>query len=230
MSERMFGRILTDCILIVLCIGIYGCFKPTDWPALGPEEKSATANFRATKVIIIERNAAPDANAPAASQGENIAPAEAEVRQASERFYAAMNSLSTGDAGQMDDVWSHSPDVTNVSPSGGLQVGWQVVSAAFQQQAQTKSGENIVPGALTVELKGELAYTLCIEQVSTTGQGGQSGTERRANNIFRREDGKWKLIHRHTGPMSGIKKAADAVVNEPPAKNTPPEKPAEPLK
>ena len=40
--------------------------------------------------------------------------AEDEVRQASEQYYAALTSLLTGDAGPLMQIWSHSPDVTNI--------------------------------------------------------------------------------------------------------------------
>jgi hypothetical protein len=34
--------------------------------------------------------------------------AEDEVRQASEQFYAALNSLVNGDTGPLANIWSHS--------------------------------------------------------------------------------------------------------------------------
>jgi hypothetical protein len=43
--------------------------------------------------------------------------AEDEVRQASDRFYAALNRGISGDAGPMNAVWAHSADVTTMHRS-----------------------------------------------------------------------------------------------------------------
>ena len=52
---------------------------------------------------------------------------EAEVRQASEQFYAALNRFLNGDTEPMMEVWSHGPDVTAMHPVPGRQVGWEGV-------------------------------------------------------------------------------------------------------
>jgi hypothetical protein len=46
--------------------------------------------------------------------------AEDEVRQASERFYAALNrALEESDTGPMGEIWSHGSDVSAMHPFGG---------------------------------------------------------------------------------------------------------------
>jgi hypothetical protein len=50
---------------------------------------------------------------------------DSEVRAASDAFYAALNRMFEGDLGRMAEVWSHAPDVTNMGPFGGRQVGWE---------------------------------------------------------------------------------------------------------
>lgn len=49
---------------------------------------------------------------------------EDEVRQVSDRFYAAVNSMLDGDASQMAGVWSHESDVSTMHPLGGRENGW----------------------------------------------------------------------------------------------------------
>jgi hypothetical protein len=45
--------------------------------------------------------------------------AEDEVRQASEQFYAALNStLDGGDSSPMEQIWSHGSDVSATHPFG----------------------------------------------------------------------------------------------------------------
>ena len=53
---------------------------------------------------------------------------EDEVRQASERFYAALNRvLEESDTGPMGEIWSHGSDVSAMHPFGGRMVGWEEV-------------------------------------------------------------------------------------------------------
>ena len=49
--------------------------------------------------------------------------AEDEVRQASERFYAALNSTLDGDSSPMEQIWSHGSDVSAMHPFGGRMGG-----------------------------------------------------------------------------------------------------------
>ncbi len=47
---------------------------------------------------------------------------EDEVRQASDRFYAALDSMLDGNAAPMADVWSHDSTVSTMHPLGGREV------------------------------------------------------------------------------------------------------------
>ena len=62
-----------------------------------------------------------------------------EVRQASEQFYAALNSTLDGDSGPMEEIWSHGSDVSAMHPPGGRMVGWEEVGASWEQAAQAFS-------------------------------------------------------------------------------------------
>jgi hypothetical protein len=53
--------------------------------------------------------------------------AEDEVRQASERFYAALNSTLDGDRSPTEQIWSHGSDVSAMHPTGGRMLGWEEV-------------------------------------------------------------------------------------------------------
>jgi hypothetical protein len=49
--------------------------------------------------------------------------AEDEVRQASDRFHAALDSTMDGDPAPMADVWSHGSGVSTMHPLGGREHG-----------------------------------------------------------------------------------------------------------
>ncbi|HEX2273092.1 MAG TPA: hypothetical protein VHG90_04365, partial [Acidimicrobiales bacterium] len=61
---------------------------------------------------------------------------EDEVRQASDRFYAALGSMLNGDARPMADVWAHDPAVSTMHPLGGREVGWDAVRASWEGAAE----------------------------------------------------------------------------------------------
>ena len=67
--------------------------------------------------------------------------AEDDVRQASDRFYTALNRMLNGDAGLLSEVWSHESDVTTMHPIGGRQVGWEQVRPVWEQVVPICSGE-----------------------------------------------------------------------------------------
>ena len=69
--------------------------------------------------------------------------AEDEVRQASDRFYGALNRMLNGDAGPLGEVWSHESDVTTMHPIGGRQVGWEQVQPVWEQVGHICSGGQV---------------------------------------------------------------------------------------
>jgi hypothetical protein len=78
--------------------------------------------------------------------------AEDEVRQASERFYAALNSMLNGDSSPMEEIWSHGSDVSAMHPFGGRMVGWEEVGASWEQAAQEQRRPSYMP--LFVQVRG----------------------------------------------------------------------------
>ena len=58
---------------------------------------------------------------------------EDEIRQASERFYAALNRMLKGEPGPMEEVWSQGSDATVMHPFGGRELGWDEVRATWSR-------------------------------------------------------------------------------------------------
>ena len=129
---------------------------------------------------------------------------EDEVRQASDRFYSALDSMLNGDAAPMADVWSHDSSVSTMHPLGGREVGWDAVRGSWEGAAQAFEGGTHEVSDLEVCVLGDTAYTTGIEHVDATIGGKSLHFDIRATNIFRREDGEWKVVHHHTdadGPL-----------------------------
>ena len=124
--------------------------------------------------------------------------AEDEVRQVSDRFYAALNSMANGDAGPMMEVWSHTPDVTTMHPIGGREVGWEQVRGPWEQVAAICSGGQVTFKDSLIRVVGDLAYQLGTETGQLTLGGHDVSFDERVTNIYRREADGWKIVHHHS--------------------------------
>jgi len=122
-----------------------------------------------------------------------------ELQAASDQFYAALNAMFTGELGPMNAIWSHSDDVSNQGPFGDRMDGWAAVGAQFKKEAEMKLGGHIESKNVIVRAGKDLGYTVCVEEGQGLKVAGKPVKVRhRATNIFRRENGQWRLVHHHT--------------------------------
>ena len=134
--------------------------------------------------------------------------AEDEVRQASERFYAALNSTLDGDSSPMEQIWSHGSDVSAMHPFGGRMVGWEEVGASWEQAAQAFSGGQVALDEMVVfAISEDAAYTLGTEHGQARVGDQTVGIDWRVTNIYHREAGGWKIVHHHTDFSSEVAQA-----------------------
>jgi len=123
---------------------------------------------------------------------------EDEVRATSAQFYAALNSMMAGDAAPLAEVWSHSASVSTMHPIGGREAGWDEVRGSFEQVAQLASGGHGELRDQSIQVAGDMAYEVGVEQGQATLAGEQIAIEHRVTNVYRREAGGWKIVHHHT--------------------------------
>lgn len=121
-------------------------------------------------------------------------------------FHVALNELFKGDVQPMVDVWSHADDVTYMGPDGGFQVGWEATLKEWQRQASKKLGGTIRPEEVHIQLGPQIAVTQNYEiGENTNTDGGPQKVRIRTTNIFRKENGRWKLISHHTDELPFLK-------------------------
>jgi len=129
------------------------------------------------------------------------------VMNAVAQFYAALNTMFTGDLGQMKEVWSHADDITYMGPGGGFQVGWDQVLENWEAQAAMKLGGKIEAADIRITVGQDIAVTHNYEKgENTNARGEPQKVSIRATNVFRKEDGKWKMIGHHTDLLPYLEK------------------------
>ncbi|MCU0685707.1 MAG: nuclear transport factor 2 family protein [Polyangiaceae bacterium] len=134
--------------------------------------------------------------------------AEAEVRAASDRFYAALNSVCNGNAKPMEDVWSHADDASASHPMGDWSHGWEQIRITWEEFARSDLGGKVTVKNLTVHVVGDFAYTTGVEDVFLVMQAGKVQFRSNATNIFRRENGVWRIVHHHVDKAPDFEQTA----------------------
>ena len=124
---------------------------------------------------------------------------ESEVEQASGEFYAALNHLlAKGDAARVIASWSERAAGSTMHPIGGREVGRDQVLHTWEQAAPAFSdGRASADDLVVVPLADDVAYTVVTERFDGKVGGESFRGEWRATNIFRREGGRWRIVHHH---------------------------------
>lgn len=133
--------------------------------------------------------------------------AEASFRAFLPEWEKAQTHFINGDPSLWKQHTSHHDDVTILGGFGGYgEKGWDAVGARYDwASSQYQSGgATMQVEYINIEVSGDFAYTVAIERQTGSRVGEQqSPTPRnlRVTQIFRREDGAWKLLHRHADPL-----------------------------
>jgi ketosteroid isomerase-like protein len=114
------------------------------------------------------------------------------------RISEAEIALHNGDPGPRIAIWSRAEPLTlfgaAISGRGWDQIG-PIFGALGKQFANCLSYENEIVAA---EARGDLAYTVALEHTTASVNGAEPEPYvLRVTTIFRREDGQWKVVHRH---------------------------------
>jgi len=116
------------------------------------------------------------------------------VREANERFYRAIESLSIG---AMDVVWAHGDHVQCIHPGWDLLVGWDAVRRSWEIIFKNTIEIRFTLGDVRVRIEDAMAWVTCTENILSQSRGNVSVTSALATNLFERHAGEWRLIHHH---------------------------------
>lgn len=119
------------------------------------------------------------------------------------RWEESVNHLINGDPTLWKENLSHNNDVTMFGVFGGHEKGWNEVGPRADWAASQfkSSGAKLKIEYLDSGVSGDLAFTVAIERAEVRVGDQNRPWALRATQIFRKEDGAWKLLHRHSDPL-----------------------------
>jgi ketosteroid isomerase-like protein len=110
-------------------------------------------------------------------------------------------ALHNGDAGPRMAMWSHNDPVTLF---GALMTtsGWGEIGPAFEWLATTFSDGSYDYEVIAAGASGDLGYIVGIEHSKASiGGAPPEAYKLRVTTILRREEGEWRVVHRHADPI-----------------------------
>ncbi len=129
---------------------------------------------------------------------------EASVDAALARLLAAMARVANGDTAAIRALYSHSPDATSFYGWGGYEKGWEAVSRRWDWAGQQFQGGTVAHQTISRRVMGDMFYVTQIETFTNqrvAGVEGRTGWSNRVTHVFVREDGEWRLLHRHANRL-----------------------------
>ena len=117
-------------------------------------------------------------------------------------LHGAERALHNGDAGPRRALWSRSEPVSVLG-------AWR--NACWQEEldelftALARSFSDCTSYSLELQafdVVGDMAYTAGLEHISATVDGQPRAYTLRTTQVYRREDGEWKVAHRHADTVA----------------------------
>jgi ketosteroid isomerase-like protein len=128
-----------------------------------------------------------------------------ELTEFRDRYHRSVVAFIQGHPDVQKPLWSTQDDVTLANPLGPPVKGFDAVCRHMDRAASLVSaGEDYTFAAIAVVETADLAYEVGIERnIVKFGD----ATEKvpvglRVTTVFRREDGNWKIVHRHADPIT----------------------------
>jgi ketosteroid isomerase-like protein len=122
-----------------------------------------------------------------------------------EEYHRAGVEITNGNPEVYKALYSRRDDVTVANPFGPPVRGWREVSATLDRAAKNyQDGEAVGVENVSTVITPDLAYILEVEsyRARVGGAAELAPVSLRVTTSFRREDGVWKVVHRHADPIT----------------------------
>ena len=131
-----------------------------------------------------------------------------------EQYHRAAAVFIKGDPEPYKLLFSQRDDVTLSNPFGPVGRGWAEAAEIMDRAASLyRDGEITRFENNAKYITPELAYIVEVERFRTkiAGRDALSPVALRTTSIFRREDGMWKIVHRHADSVTTFRPAESVI-------------------
>jgi len=122
-----------------------------------------------------------------------------------DRYHRAADAFSRGDPDPVRELFSEADDITLANPFGPARRGRQLVVNALDYASSRMSDGDVTGfGELARYTSDDLATILEVEhwRARIGDRDPVEPFDLRVTTTFRRENGEWKIVHRHADPIS----------------------------
>jgi ketosteroid isomerase-like protein len=140
--------------------------------------------------------------------------AQDDLEEVIEQSHLTLGEIVKGNPEPLKMVYSHQEDVTLANPFGPPVRGWEQAAASIERAASNyRDGEIVGFENVAKYVTPELAYIVEVERYKAKVGGGEELAliSLRVTSIFRREDGVWKIVHRHADPITTAQPAKSVI-------------------
>lgn len=115
-----------------------------------------------------------------------------------QEFYRAFEKK---DMEAMAALWSHGIGSLCIHPGRDALKGWGAVRMAWEAIFKNTAYLEIETEIVSVEVSGDLAFVVLVENVRQVVSGRQTRSQSMATNIFERMGQQWYMVHHHGSPL-----------------------------
>jgi len=137
----------------------------------------------------------------------------ADFKEFMKRRERAAQSYVSGDAEPLDEISARELPATFFSPKGDFRTGADEVSSTYKADSGVfESGSESSFEILQMAAADSIAYWVGFQRANVRMKGNTEPVpfNLRITEIFRREDGDWKLVHRHADVLKAEAKEQKA--------------------
>ncbi len=133
-----------------------------------------------------------------------------------EQYHLALDEFFRGNPEPAKMLYSHREDASLANPFGPVASGWKQIAKTMGRAASNyREGQATGFERAAKYVTPDLAYIVEVERFKAKVGGNEeiASGALRVTSILRREDGAWKIVHRHADPITTVR-PAESVISE----------------
>lgn len=124
------------------------------------------------------------------------------------RYEDAYRAMLRGDPEPFKALWSHEHDISLFGALGGKEQGWAEIRPRYDWVSKAVIAEGTRIENLHTQISGDVAVAVDLEHMIRHVDGQRIPRTLRVTHCYRKEDGEWKIFHRHGDELRPVERRA----------------------